>query len=144
MDPPIRIRIHTKMSRIRNTAFHETGSFLNVSRSLACNPLLSVTGVHQDQMVQHEAPAVQTAVLHPTKNLEALEDPAILVLKRTSESSIPDTDCLGSSHVTTSSLIDENSNVITTTKKTPLRRPFSRHVHKSRIFYSTGQPLAEN
>jgi hypothetical protein len=120
------------MSRIRNTAFHETGSFLNVSRSLACNPLLSVTGVHQDKMVQHEATAVQTAVLHPTKNLEAL-DPAILVLKRTSESSIPDSDCLGNRHVTTSSLTDENSNVVTTTKKT-LRRPFSRHVHKVEFF----------
>jgi hypothetical protein len=90
---------------------------------------MPLTGVHQDKMVQHEYSAVQTAVPHPTKNLEALEDPAILGLKRTSESSIPDTDCLGNSHVTTSSLTDENSNVVTTTKKT-LRRPFSRHVHK--------------
>jgi hypothetical protein len=127
MDPRIRIRIRTKMSRIRNTAFHETGSFLNVSRSLACNPLLSMTGVHQDQMVQHEDSAVQKAVLHPAKDLEAL-DPAILVLERTRESSIPDTDCHD-----ISSLTDENSNVVTATKKT-LRRPFSRHVHKVEFF----------
>jgi hypothetical protein len=83
----------------------------------------------QGETVQHEAAAVQTAHLHPTKNLEALEDPAILVLKRTSESGIPDTDC----HVT-SSLTDENSNVVITTKKT-LRRPLSRHVHKGDFLY---------
>jgi hypothetical protein len=103
--------------------------FHNVHRTQACSCLVPAAGMKQCETVQHEATAVQTAVLHPTKNLEGL-DPAILVLKRTSESSIPDSDC----HVT-SSLTDENSNVVTTTKKT-LRRPFSRHVHKSRIFFT--------
>jgi hypothetical protein len=108
--------------------------FQNAHRTQACSCLVPAAGMKEDGTVQHEATAVQTAVLHPTKNLEALEDPAILVLKRTSESSTPYTDCLGNSHVT-SSLTDENSNVVTTTKKT-LRRPFSRHVHKVEFVFT--------
>jgi len=142
--------------RIRNTAIYTFFLFSNIFLNALRDPCLGwEPPAGESKKAEQEDAAVQTADSLPTSPLQAL-DPAIMVLKRTSQtmdSSIPDINSIENSQITISlgvekmsnTLRDENSNVVlgesrgwNPSAKKILRRSLLRKVHnrlkKERIY----------